>query len=84
VDGAHQWEGGDARWYTRGPSMVESSGVSRSTLGPHRPWLAALLSFILPGLGQAYAGRRRLAVFFVAPVAALVLVGVAAWAGAIC
>jgi LCP family protein required for cell wall assembly len=63
--------------------MVEASQVPTRTLGPHRPWLAALLSFILPGLGQAYAGRRRLAVFFVAPVAAIVLIGIAAWAGAI-
>jgi LCP family protein required for cell wall assembly len=30
--------------------------------------LAAALSFLLPGLGQAYAGRTRLALLFVAPV----------------
>ena len=63
--------------------MVEASQVLARTLGPHRPWLAALLSFILPGLGQAYAGRRRLAVLFVAPAAAIVLIGLAAWGGAI-
>jgi len=63
--------------------MVEASQVLARTLGPHRPWLAALLSFILPGLGQAYAGRRRLAVLFVAPVAAVVLIALAAWGGAI-
>ena len=57
--------------------MVEASQVLARTLGPHRPWLAALLSFILPGLGQAYAGRRRLSVLFVAPVAAIVLIGLA-------
>lgn len=63
--------------------MVETARVATRTLGPHRPWLAALLSFLLPGLGQAYAGRRRLAVLFVAPIAAIVLIGIGAWAGAI-
>lgn len=47
---------------------------------PHRPWLAAFLSFIFPGLGQAYARRPRTAAIFAIPVvllitAALVLVG---------
>ncbi len=37
------------------------------------PAIAALLSFLIPGLGQLYSGRRRLAVIFVVP-AALVLV----------
>jgi LCP family protein required for cell wall assembly len=37
--------------------------------------LAAALSFLLPGLGQAYAGRTRLALLFVAPV--LLVVGMA-------
>lgn len=63
--------------------MVEASQVHTRASGPHRPWLAALLSFLVPGLGQAYAGRRRLAVLFVAPIAAIVLVGLAAWGGAI-
>ena len=40
----------------------------------HRPWLAALLSFVFPGLGQAYAGERGLAVLFALPVVLLVLV----------
>ena len=40
---------------------------------PHRPWLAAILSFFFPGLGQAYAGRWRLAAAFAAPVVLLVL-----------
>ena len=35
--------------------------------------LAAALSFVLPGLGQAYAGRPRLGLLFAAPV--LVLIG---------
>jgi len=35
--------------------------------------LAAALSFVLPGLGQAYAGRSRLGLLFAAPV--LLLIG---------
>jgi polyisoprenyl-teichoic acid--peptidoglycan teichoic acid transferase len=39
----------------------------------HRPSaaLAAALSFVLPGLGQAYAGRARLGLLFAAPVIVL-------------
>ena len=62
------------------PSL--STAVERHPLThrPHRPWLAALLSFIFPGLGQAYARRPRSAAIFAIPVvllitAALVLVG---------
>ncbi len=48
---------------------------------PHRPWLAAVLSFIFPGLGQAYAGKMRTAAIFAIPVVlaitvALVLFGI--------
>jgi LCP family protein required for cell wall assembly len=39
---------------------------------PQRPWLAALLSFLFPGLGQAYAGRRRAALAFAIPTLVLV------------
>jgi LCP family protein required for cell wall assembly len=38
------------------------------------PALAAFLSFLFPGLGQAYAGRRRLAALFALPVVLLILV----------
>lgn len=41
---------------------------------PRRPWLAAVLSFIVPGLGQAYAGRWWLAAVFAVPVLLLALV----------
>jgi len=41
---------------------------------PRRPWLAALLSFLFPGLGQAYAGRRRAALIFAVPTLLLVAV----------
>ena len=46
---------------------------------PHRLWLAAVLSFVFPGLGQAYAGRWRLAAAFAAPVLLLVVVVVGAF-----
>lgn len=42
---------------------------------PHRPWLAAVLSFIFPGLGQAYAGKPRMAAVFAIPVVLLITVG---------
>lgn len=38
-----------------------------------RPWLAALLSFLFPGLGQAYAGQRVLAAVLALPVLLLIL-----------
>jgi len=44
---------------------------------PRHPGLAAFLSFLFPGLGQAYAGNRRLAIIFAAP-ALVLLFGLAA------
>jgi polyisoprenyl-teichoic acid--peptidoglycan teichoic acid transferase len=49
----------------------------RSATRPHRPWLAAVLSFLFPGLGQAYAGRLISAAVFALPVLALAAVGLA-------
>jgi LCP family protein required for cell wall assembly len=45
----------------------------------HRPWLAALLSFVIPGMGQAYAGRPLLGLLFALPIVVLAagIVGVA-------
>lgn len=40
---------------------------------PRHPAIAALLSFLFPGLGQAYAGQRNLAVLLAAPVVVLAL-----------
>ena len=40
---------------------------------PRDAGLAALLSFLFPGLGQRYAGARRAAVVFALPVAVLLL-----------
>lgn len=44
----------------------------------HRPWLAALLSFVIPGMGQAYAGRPVLGLVMALPIAlvAAVIIGV--------
>lgn len=40
---------------------------------PRHRALAAALSFLFPGLGQAYAGERRLAALFAAPILVLVI-----------
>ena len=45
---------------------------------PRNAGLAAFLSFLFPGLGQAYAGVRRAAVLFALPVALLVVALLAA------
>jgi LCP family protein required for cell wall assembly len=42
------------------------------------PAIAAFLSFLFPGLGQAYAGERRLAAMFALPIVVLVLAGLVA------
>lgn len=42
--------------------------------GGRSPSLAALLSFIWPGLGQLYVGNRRLAALFLAPTILLVAI----------
>jgi LCP family protein required for cell wall assembly len=52
--------------------------AERATLRPTNPRasLAALLSFLLPGLGQAYNGQNALAWILLAPVLLLVILGV--------
>lgn len=60
------------------PSMTDTPELAPAGSRPHRPWLAAVLSFILPGLGQAYAGRPRLALLLVTPVL-LLAIGVVAF-----
>jgi LCP family protein required for cell wall assembly len=50
---------------------------------PPRSWLAALLSFLVPGLGQAYLGYWSLAALLAAPVVVLaVLLGAVVATGA--
>ncbi|MGI8830735.1 MAG: LCP family protein [Candidatus Limnocylindria bacterium] len=61
--------------------MVDSSSPHAVESRPHRPWLAALLSFVFPGLGQAYASRWRPAVLFALPVLVLALLAVAVLTG---
>jgi hypothetical protein len=46
---------------------------------PHRPWLAALLSFVFPGAGQAYAGRWLPAAVLAIPAITLVVMLVVGW-----
>ena len=40
---------------------------------PRHPAAAAALSFLFPGLGQAYAGQRRLALLLAGPIVLLIL-----------
>ena len=58
--------------------MTDVPAVPETRDRPHRPWLAALLSFVIPGLGQLYARRTLLALLFALPilVLALVVIGV--------
>jgi len=62
--------------------MIDAPRIRMVEPQAHRPWLAALLSFVFPGLGQAYAGERGLAVVFAVPVLMLVAVVVAVLTGA--
>ena len=50
--------------------------------GPRsRPWLAATLSFVFPGAGQAYAGDRHGAAIFALPVLVAVALAIAVLLG---
>lgn len=53
--------------------MIETPSPAR-----RQPALAAFLSFLFPGLGQAYVGERRLAALLGLPVLALILGGLLA------
>ncbi len=48
--------------------MVEVAHRAQDEPRHRRPWVAALLSFLFPGLGQAYAGRRVLSAVLAVPV----------------
>lgn len=43
--------------------------LARDATAPPKPWLAALLSALLPGLGQLYVGNYRNALIFLFPAA---------------
>jgi LCP family protein required for cell wall assembly len=60
-----------------------SDGVSTATVHAtsRRPWLAALLSFVVPGLGQAYEGRWRLGLTLAIPIVALAFLVIGATSG---
>jgi LCP family protein required for cell wall assembly len=59
--------------------MSHESAAAPETGYRHRPWLAAVLSFLLPGMGQAYAGRPLLGLLIALPAVLViaVLVGIA-------
>jgi LCP family protein required for cell wall assembly len=59
----------------RPPSIERFQGAMTDRPRPRHPALAATLSFLFPGLGQAYAGQRRLAALLAVPVL-LLLVGI--------
>ena len=56
--------------------MDDAAGTDPDDPRPHRPWLAAVLSFLFPGAGQAYAGQRRAAAIFALPIVVLVALAV--------
>jgi LCP family protein required for cell wall assembly len=62
-------------------SPVSGGGPARPRPRPPVPvpLLAALLSALIPGLGQLYTGRRRLGVVVLAITAPLLLVAMVAW-----
>ena len=59
--------------------MTEHAAAPQSEELRHRPWLAAVLSFVIPGMGQAYAGRRLLGLLMALPILLLAaaIIGVA-------
>lgn len=66
---------------SRPPKLDARAGILVPMIDPpssRHPAFAAFLSFLFPGLGQAYAGNRRLAALFALPVVALLLAGLVA------
>ena len=67
------------REVARSPPCYRAAALDKSSPRiprPHRapsPWLASLLSFLFPGAGQLYAGRRRAAAIFAVPVLLLIV-----------
>lgn len=57
--------------------MTEESAAPEAGSLQHRPWLAALLSFLIPGMGQAYAGRPLLGLLLALPIV-IVIAAIAA------
>jgi len=63
--------------------MIDASLAPSAGPRPYRPWLAALLSFVFPGLGQAYAGKHGVALILGLPVLTLGVVATAILTGAV-
>jgi LCP family protein required for cell wall assembly len=61
--------------------MVEAAYGAQDEPRHPRPWLAALLSFLFPGLGQAYAGHPVLAAILGLPIIGLIVAVLAVWNG---
>ena len=53
--------------------MVDEPSLPEPAPRSSRPWLAALLSFVFPGLGQAYRDHRTAALVFALPMLVVVL-----------
>lgn len=53
--------------------MQETIEPDRGLVGGRRPSLAAVLSFLVPGLGDAYLGRIHAAAIFALPIALLIV-----------
>jgi LCP family protein required for cell wall assembly len=63
--------------------MSQDSAAPETGHLSHRPWLAAVLSFLIPGMGQAYAGRPLLGLLLALPVVLVIGVFVGAATGEI-
>ncbi len=63
--------------------MSDGPATTPARTAPHHRWLAALFSFVLPGLGQAYAGRWRIAAILAVPVVAVAAVVAGTLTGAL-
>ena len=61
--------------------MTEESAAPEAGSLRHRPWLAALLSFLVPGMGQAYAGRPLLGLLIALPIVLVIAAIVAVATG---
>ena len=53
--------------------MGDAASTDPDEFRPRWPWLAAVLSFLFPGAGQAYSGNLRAAAIFALPAIVLVV-----------
>ena len=68
----HSWTGRTTSvfWASSARVAAPVAGSADPSAGylRHRPWLAALLSLVIPGMGQAYAGRPMLGLLMALPI----------------